>query len=47
MKQGVTTVGIHRDDLLITLDGKMPVSMAPRGQQRSCVLALNWQNVAY
>lgn len=40
MKQGVTTVGIHRDDLLITLDGKNARQYGSQGQQRSCVLAL-------
>lgn len=35
-----TSVGIHRDDLLITIDGREARTFASQGQQRSAVLAL-------
>lgn len=35
-----TTVGPHRDDIVITINGNEVKSYASQGQQRSCVLAL-------
>lgn len=35
-----TTVGIHRDDIAITIDGKEARTFASQGQQRSAVLSL-------
>jgi len=35
-----TSVGIHRDDLLITIDGKEARTFGSQGQQRSAVLSL-------
>ena len=35
-----TSVGIHRDDILITIDGREARTFASQGQQRSAVLAL-------
>jgi len=40
LRMGFTTVGPHRDDLLISVDGVSARSFASQGQQRSCVLAL-------
>ena len=37
---GYTSVGIHRDDLLLFIDDKLARVYASQGQQRSCVLAL-------
>ena len=37
---GYSTVGPHRDDLLITIDGKNARSFGSQGQQRSSVLSL-------
>lgn len=37
---GFTTVGPHRDDLLVTLDGISAKSFGSQGQQRSCALSL-------
>lgn len=37
---GFTTVGPHRDDLQVTVDGNCARSFASQGQQRSAVLAL-------
>lgn len=36
----ITTVGPHRDDMEILINGKSARSFASQGQQRSCVLAL-------
>jgi DNA replication and repair protein RecF len=38
--QGKTTIGPHRDDLEITINGSSARSFGSQGQQRSCVLAL-------
>ncbi|MCR4746976.1 MAG: DNA replication/repair protein RecF [Clostridiales bacterium] len=46
MKQGVTTVGPHRDDLLISLDGLPVKSFGSQGQQRSCALSLKLAEAA-
>ena len=35
-----TTVGVHRDDIAITIDGKEARTFASQGQQRSAVLSL-------
>ena len=35
-----TTVGVHRDDLHITIDGKEARTYGSQGQQRSAVLSL-------
>lgn len=40
LELGQTTVGPHRDDLLIEIDGKNARFFASQGQQRSAVLAL-------
>ena len=45
---GYTLVGPHRDELLVTLDGKAAKSFASEGQQRSCIAALRlaeWQRL--
>ncbi|MDR0987300.1 MAG: DNA replication and repair protein RecF [Ruminococcus sp.] len=39
-KTGATSVGIHRDDILLTLDDKPVREFASQGQQRSVALAL-------
>ncbi|MGN1203260.1 MAG: DNA replication and repair protein RecF, partial [Eubacterium sp.] len=36
----ITTVGPHRDDMEILINGKSARSFGSQGQQRSCVLAL-------
>jgi DNA replication and repair protein RecF len=38
--QGTTLVGPHRDDLLVTADGRPLASFASRGEHRSAVLSL-------
>ncbi|MBZ5494823.1 MAG: DNA replication/repair protein RecF [Acidobacteriia bacterium] len=38
--KGFTTVGPHRDDLMLMLDGKPLADFGSAGQQRSCLLAL-------
>jgi len=40
MNRGVTGVGPHRDDLLISIDGRDARSFASQGQQREITLAL-------
>ncbi len=40
IRLGATTIGPHRDDLEITLDGKSARAFGSQGQQRSCALAL-------
>ena len=40
LRRLTTTVGVHRDDILITIDGKDARTFASQGQQRSAVLAL-------
>lgn len=40
LTQGFTTVGPHRDDLMLAVDGAALRSYGSQGQQRSCVLAL-------
>ena len=40
MAQGATVVGPHRDDLLLSLDGKPVDKFGSRGQQRTVALAL-------
>lgn len=40
LRRLTTTVGIHRDDIGITIDGKDARTFASQGQQRSAVLAL-------
>jgi DNA replication and repair protein RecF len=40
MAQGSTVVGPHRDDLLMSLDGKAVDKFGSRGQQRTAALAL-------
>lgn len=39
-KMGFTTVGVHRDDLMLFLDGHELKTYGSQGQQRSAVLAL-------
>ncbi|MEG0691486.1 MAG: DNA replication/repair protein RecF [Oscillospiraceae bacterium] len=40
VRQGYTTIGIHRDDLDIFIDGKSVKTYGSQGQQRSSVIAL-------
>ncbi|HKC19898.1 MAG TPA: DNA replication/repair protein RecF [Candidatus Dormibacteraeota bacterium] len=40
LRRGSTTVGPHRDDLLVLLDGKEARSFASQGQQRTAVVSL-------
>ncbi len=40
LQRGFTTVGPHRDDLILRLDGKNAKQFASQGQQRSVVLSL-------
>lgn len=40
LRRGTTTTGIHRDDLLITINGKDARIYASQGQQRTAVLSL-------
>lgn len=40
LKQGYTTVGVHRDDLEIEIDGKPVKIYGSQGQQRSTVITL-------
>jgi len=40
LRRLTTTVGVHRDDIGITIDGKEARMFASQGQQRSAVLAL-------
>lgn len=42
-----TTVGPHRDDWKILMDGRELSSFASRGQQRACVLALLFLQASY
>jgi DNA replication and repair protein RecF len=39
-RRGVTSIGPHRDDLKLTLDGKGLGDFGSAGQQRSCLLSL-------
>lgn len=43
---GYTTAGPHRDDLLITIDGKEAKSFGSQGQQRSAVLSMKLAEAA-
>jgi len=45
--QGTTLVGPHREDLLLTGDGRPFASFASRGEQRSAVLALKLAEAAW
>ncbi len=40
LRRMTTTVGVHRDDIAIAIDGKEARTFASQGQQRSAVLAL-------
>ena len=40
LRRMTTTVGVHRDDIAITIDGNEARTFASQGQQRSIVLAL-------
>lgn len=44
--QGITTVGPHRDDILIDIDGLSAKSFGSQGQQRSCALSLKLSEAA-
>ena len=46
IKQGATSVGPHRDDLLISLDGLPVKNFGSQGQQRSCALSLKLSEAA-
>ncbi len=39
-RQGVTTVGPHRDDIELSLDGRPVRAFASQGEQRSCAVAM-------
>jgi DNA replication and repair protein RecF len=43
---GATSVGAHRDDLVLTLDGRPLRHMASQGQQRTVILALKIAEIA-
>lgn len=43
---GSTSIGPHRDDILITLDGLPVKSFGSQGQQRSCALSLKLSEAA-
>ena len=40
LRRMTTTVGVHRDDIAITIDGREARTFASQGQQRSAVLSL-------
>ena len=40
LRRGVNTIGPHRDDLVLTLDGREARTHASQGEQRCCALAL-------
>jgi len=42
LRARTTTSGPHRDDLVLSLDGRPPATFASEGQQRSCALALKF-----
>jgi DNA replication and repair protein RecF len=44
-RRGMTAAGPHRDDFVVTLDGKPAHDFASQGQVRSCVLALRLAEV--
>ena len=46
IKQGTTTLGPHRDDILITLDGLPAKTFGSQGQQRSAALSLKLAEAA-
>ena len=46
LRRMTTTVGIHRDDIAITIDGKEARTFASQGQQRSGVLAMKFAESA-
>lgn len=46
IRNGSTSIGPHRDDILITLDGLPVKSFGSQGQQRSCALALKLSEAA-
>jgi DNA replication and repair protein RecF len=47
LAQGTSVVGPHRDDLLLTLDGRPIDAFGSRGQQRTAALALKLAEVAF
>jgi len=47
LRTGATRQGPHRDDFVITLDGKSAHQFGSQGQQRSCVLALRVAEVEW
>lgn len=46
LQRGVTTVGPHRDDLVVELDGTAAATYASQGQSRALVLALKLAELA-
>lgn len=40
LEHGITSVGPHRDDIEVTLDGLSVASFGSQGQQRSCILSI-------
>ena len=47
LRRGTTTTGIHRDDLLISINGKDARVFASQGQQRTAVLSLKLAQTAF
>lgn len=45
--RGVTAIGPHRDELLLTLDGKSAAQFGSEGQKRSVVIALKMAQAEY
>ena len=46
LRRGTTSVGPHRDDLLVLLDGQEARSFASQGQQRTAVVSLKLAEAA-
>jgi len=46
LRRGTTSIGPHRDDLKVTLDGKEARSYASQGQQRTAVVSLKLAEAA-
>ena len=42
-----TTVGVHRDDIAITIDGREARTFASQGQQRTTALAIKMAELAF
>ena len=46
LRRGTTSIGPHRDDLLVLLDGQDARSFASQGQQRTAVVSLKLAEAA-